>query len=94
MICTDEKDTSVEFLVRVIPRSSRAEIVGEHEEAMNVRLSSPPVDGAANAALIKLFEKKLVVARSSIQIVSGETSKTKRLRVSGVSAEMLGSVVG
>ncbi|MEO8042849.1 MAG: DUF167 domain-containing protein [Acidobacteriota bacterium] len=94
MISIKEKDTSVEFLVRVTPRSSRTEIVGEYDGAVKVRLSSPPVDGAANAELIKLFAKKLGVARSSIQIVSGETSKTKRLRVSGVSAEMLRAVVG
>jgi uncharacterized protein (TIGR00251 family) len=82
-------DNSVTILVRVIPRSSRSEIVGEHDGALKVRLTSPPVDGAANAELIKLFAKKLGVGRSAVEIVSGETSKTKRLKVTGVTAEQL-----
>ena len=82
------------IVVRVIPRSSRSEIVGEHDGTVKVRLTSPPVDGAANAELIKLFAKKLGVAKSSIAITSGETARTKQLRVDGVSAEQLKSVLG
>lgn len=88
-----EKDGAVTFSVRVIPRSSRSEIVGELDGALKVKLASPPVEGAANAELIKLFAKKLGVARSAVTIVSGETSKTKRLRVDGVDAERLESVL-
>ena len=84
-----EKSGAITFTVRVIPRSSRTEIVGEYEGAVKVRLSSPPVDGAANAELIKLFAKKLGVAKSAVAIVSGETSKTKRLTVTGVTAGQL-----
>jgi uncharacterized protein len=87
-------DEAVTFTVRVIPRSSRSEIVGEYDGAIKVRLTSPPVDGAANAELIKLFAKKLGVARSAITIESGESSKTKRLRAAGVTAEELRSVLG
>ena len=61
---------------------------------MKVKLNAPPVDGAANAELIKLFAKALNVARSDITIVSGEASKTKRLRISGVTAERLRSASG
>ena len=82
------------FSVRVVPRSSRSEIVGEHDDAVKVRLSSPPIDGAANAELIRLFAKKLNVARSNISIVSGGTSKTKRLKVIGVTAEQLRNAIG
>ena len=82
-------DTSVTFTVRVVPRSSRSEIVGEMDGAIKVRLTSPPVDGAANAELIKLFAKKLGVARSAVEIVSGPTARTKQMRVNGVSAEQL-----
>ncbi|PYS99336.1 MAG: YggU family protein [Acidobacteria bacterium] len=80
--------------VRVIPRSSRAEIVGEIEGAVKVRVSSPPVDGAANAEIVRLISKKLGVAKSAVAIVSGETSRTKRLRVSGVNAQKLRDVLG
>ena len=87
MIRIREENGTIDFSVRVIPRSSRSEIVGEHDGAMKVRLSAPPVDGAANEELIKLVAKKLSVQKSAVVIVSGETSKTKRLRIDGVSAE-------
>src|SRR5687768_16069367 len=88
----EDKD-SVTITVRVIPRSSASEIVGEYDGAVKVRLTSPPVDGAANAELVKLFAKKLDVSKSAITIPSGETSKTKRLRVAGVTIEKLRTVV-
>ena len=88
-----EEDNSVTFNVRVIPRTSRSEIVGEHNDAIKVRLFSPPVDGAANTELIRLFAKTLGVSKSAVEIVSGETSKTKRLKIAGVTAERLRSVL-
>jgi len=78
---------AITFTVRVIPRSSRSEIVGEHDGALKVRLKAPPVDGAANAELIKLFSKQLGVPKSAVEILTGETSKTKRLRITGATAE-------
>ena len=89
-----EGDGCVVFSVRVVPRSSRSEIVGEHDGALKVKLNAPPVDGAANAELIKLFAKKLNITRSDITIVSGESSKTKRLRAIGVTAAQLRNVIG
>ena len=88
-----EENCDITFTVRVIPRSSRTEIVGEHDGVLKVKLASPPVDGAANAELVKLIAKKLGVPKSAVTIVSGETSKTKRLRVDGVRAEQLRSVL-
>jgi uncharacterized protein len=88
----EDKD-GITITVRVIPRSSRTEIVGEYDGAVKVRVSSPPVDGAANAELIKLFAKTFRVARSAIEILGGETSKTKRLRVTGVAAQKLRNVL-
>ena len=84
-----DRDNGIEFTVRVIPRSSRSEIVGEFDGAVKVRLSSPPVDGAANAELIRLISKKLGISKSSVEIISGETSKTKRLLISGVAEQKL-----
>ena len=77
----------ITFYVRVVPRASRSEIVGEVDGSVKVRLSSPPVDGAANAELVKLLSKRLGVPRSSVAIVSGETSRNKRIRINGVTAE-------
>jgi uncharacterized protein len=72
------------FDVRVVPRASKSEIVGELGGALKIRIASPPVDGAANAQLIKLLSKKLGVAKSDIEIVSGETSKLKKIKIYGL----------
>lgn len=71
--------------MRVIPRASRSEIVGEYDGSLKVKLASPPVDGAANAELIKLFAKKFDVSRGDVEIVSGETSKNKRIKINNLS---------
>ena len=92
MLNIKEDRDSITIPVRVLPRSSVSEIVGVYDGAVKVRLTSPPVEGAANAELIKLFAKKLDVPKSSITIVSGESSRTKRLRVFGVTSEKLRSV--
>lgn len=94
MISVTEKSGGVVFTVRVIPRASRSEVVGEIEGAVKVKLTSPPIDGAANAELIKLFAKRFGVSRSAVEILSGETSKTKQIRIDGVTAEEVLSLAG
>ena len=79
-------DAGVRFAVRVQPRASRSEIVGVHGDAMKVRLSAPPVDGAANAALVELIAEVLGVGRRAVRIVSGESSRSKVVEVEGVTA--------
>jgi uncharacterized protein len=80
-----EMDGSLTFPVRVIPRASRSEVVGEHDGSLKVKLASPPVDGAANAELIRLLAKQFGVSRSDVQIVKGETSKNKRIKIKNLS---------
>lgn len=75
---------AVSFAIRVIPRASLSEIAGEHDGAVKVRLAAPPVDGAANAELIKLLAKRFGVAKSDVAIVAGETSKNKRVKISNI----------
>lgn len=87
MIDITEKDGAVTFAVRVVPRASRTEIAGEMDGSLRVRISSPPVDGAANAELVKFFAKRVGVSRSDVEIVAGHTSKSKLLRINGVTAE-------
>ena len=79
-------DDGVRFAVRVQPRASRSEIVGMHGDAMKVRLSAPPVDGAANEALVELIAAALGVARRAVRIVSGASSRSKVVEVEGVTA--------
>ncbi len=73
------------FVVRVTPRAGRDEVVGWQGEELRVRLRAPPVEGQANEALLRLLASRLDVAPSSIQLVTGATGRTKRLRVTGLS---------
>ena len=68
--------------IHVIPRSSKNEVVGSASDgSLKVRLTAPPVDGQANAALIKLLSEHFKVAKSKIQIVSGERAKKKIIEI-------------
>jgi len=73
--------------VRVVPRASKSEIVGMHEGVLKVRIASAPVDGAANAELVKVLAKHFGIGRSAVEIVSGEASKNKRIRIANMSVE-------
>ncbi|HEU5184961.1 MAG TPA: DUF167 domain-containing protein [Gemmatimonadaceae bacterium] len=77
----------VRFEVRVQPRASRNEVTGEREGALRVRLTAPPVEGAANDALIELLAKALHVAKRDVRIISGVTARTKVVEIDGVTAE-------
>jgi uncharacterized protein (TIGR00251 family) len=79
----------VEFAVRVAPRASRTAVLGVHAGALKVSLTAPPVDGAANAALIAWFAELLGVAKSAIQVVRGEHGRNKNLRITGLTLEQL-----
>ena len=78
MIRFVEKEGNLIFTVRVVPRASKSEIVGEHDGALKVRIASPPVDGAANEELIKFLSKTFGVAKSAVEILSGQTSKPNK----------------
>ena len=89
MISYSEKDGRVTFNVRVVPRASRSEIVGEHDGALRVRITAAPVDGAANEALVRLLALALDVSRTDIAIAAGQTSRLKRVVISGIKPEAL-----
>ena len=76
----------VEIDVRVIPRAAKSGIAGERDGRLLVRLSAPPVEGAANQALIQLFSETLGRPRRAIRIVAGEKSRSKRIAVDGLTA--------
>ena len=73
--------------VRVLPRSSRDEIAGWSDGVLRVRLKAPPVEGRANEALRHLLAERLGVPPRDIVIVTGETSRTKRVRIVGLDIE-------
>ncbi|MBO5781528.1 MAG: DUF167 domain-containing protein [Opitutales bacterium] len=66
---------------RIIPNARKTELAGEYADAVKIKLSAPPVEGKANAELIKFLSKSLGVSKSSIAFVSGETSKDKLLEI-------------
>ena len=86
-------ENSFSFEVRVIPRSSKSEIVGEYDGALKVKLASPPVEGAANDELIKIIAKAFDVPKSAVEISAGHTSKRKMVRISGSDPEKIAAVL-
>lgn len=72
--------------ILVQPRASRTDVVGPHGDEIRIRLAAPPVDGAANKELVRFLARRLRVPRQSITIVSGTSSRHKRIRVSDLSA--------
>jgi uncharacterized protein len=94
LIDITEKDGSITFKVCVVPRSSKSEIVGEHYRSLKVRLTAPPVDGAANAELIKVLAKHFRVSKGDIEIVGGAASKNKRIKIDNLSQSDFERIVG
>ena len=80
--------------MRVVPRASRTELAGAHDGALKIRVAAPPVDGAANAEIIKFLAKTLGVAKSSVEIAGGLTAKTKLIKVSDLSPDELAKSLG
>lgn len=77
--------------VRVIPRASKAGIAGMRGDAILIRLSAPPVEGAANAELIEVLAKALDVSKRAVSIVAGERGRQKRVRIDGMTTELVRS---
>lgn len=69
--------------LHIQPNARRTEFVGLHGEAMKLRLAAPPVDGKANAALCAFLADFCGVPRAAVSLVSGETSRAKRVRIEG-----------
>jgi uncharacterized protein len=85
-VTVDTRASGVRFRVRLQPRASRNEIVGSVDGALRVRVHAPPVDGAANDALVAFLADRLSVARRDVHIVSGASSRMKMIEVDGVTA--------
>ena len=94
MISIQESSGGVTFTVRVHPRAKKNAITGELGDALKLSLTSPPVEGRANEACIEFFANLLKLPRSSVTIASGQTSRRKVIRVSGLSAEEVRMRIG
>jgi uncharacterized protein len=76
----------VRLSLRVQPRASRNEIVGWQDATLKLRVTAPPVDGAANAAIARLLARALGVSPSSISVVKGRQAREKIVEVAGLGA--------
>lgn len=79
-----DAESGAAFPVRVIPRASKNEVEGITGNALKVRLTAPPVEGAANEALIELLAERLKIRKSQIEIVAGQTSQHKMISIVGL----------
>lgn len=73
--------TALLLTVRLQPRASRDEIVGPHGDALKIRITAPPVEGQANAHLVKFLADAFDVSRSQVTLVSGDSARSKQLRI-------------
>ncbi len=93
MSAWQESNGAVTFAVKVVPRASKNQIAGMEGDAVKVRLTAPPVEGKANAALVRFLAETLGVSRAQIEIVTGHASRHKVVRVRGVTAKQIESML-
>ena len=89
MINVTEKDSGIIIPVKVQPNASKERIVGEYNGQLKIAVTAAPEKGKANKAIIKLLAEKLGTKISSIRVISGETSRDKRVFIEGVKASSL-----
>jgi len=82
-------DAAVRFAVRLVPRGGENRVDGVVEGALRVHVAAPPVEGAANDALVRLLARELGVPRAAVRIVSGATARRKIVAVEGVTRTAL-----
>ena len=80
-------DDGIELSVIVVPRSSRCEIAGIHNNALRIKLTSPPVDNEANIQCCDFIAKQLGIAKRQVSIIRGKTARKKTVRIEGVTEQ-------
>ncbi len=81
----DKAAAAVTLSIRIQPRASKNELVRREDGGLKIRLTAPPVDGAANEALIRFLADTLSISKSQVEIISGHTSRDKIVRIHGTS---------
>jgi uncharacterized protein (TIGR00251 family) len=89
MMPIHESSSGVTFAVKVHPRARKSAITGELGDSLKVSLTAPPSEGKANEACIEFFANLLKVPRSSVTIAAGQSSRSKVLRVGGLTAQQV-----
>ena len=93
MIPVRETAQGATFLVRVQPRARKTAVLGVSGDALRIALQAPPVEGRANAALIRFLAEMFQVPRSVITIASGEHGRNKRVAVAGSTAAQIAAIL-
>jgi hypothetical protein len=88
------KGAAITLKIHLHPRASRDEIVGLHGDALKVRITAPPIEGRANLALQRFIAKKLNLSASQVEIMAGQRSREKILKISGVTHEDVEKALG
>lgn len=89
-----ETEGAVSFEVRLLPRAPRTQIAGQQAGAIKLRVKAPPVDGKANDECVRFFAELVGAPRRSVSIVKGHRSRSKVVRISGVSTERVRKALG
>jgi len=86
-----DHDGAVRVSIYVQPRASRTEVVGEHGDAIKLRVAAPPVEGEANREVVRFLSKLLGVSAASVELVSGENSRRKVVELRGLTVDFVRS---
>lgn len=89
MIDIRETATGASLAVRLQPKAKKAAILGELDGALKLAVTAPPIEGRANEACIRFLAELLNVARSSVTIAAGASSRNKVVRIEGLTAEQV-----
>lgn len=89
--CAIERTEGVEIRIHLQPRASNTEIVGLYGEAVKIRVAAPPVDGRANGELCRFLARQLGVPQESVQVISGVSSRQKRVFIRGRTLTEIGA---
>ena len=94
MVSIQDTPNGATFAVKIHPRGRKNAITGELGDALKLSLTAPPVEGRANQACIEFLANLLNLPRSSVTIASGQNSRKKLIRVSGISADAVRKRLG
>jgi hypothetical protein len=88
------EEAAITFKVHLQPRASQEEIVGVHGDAVKVRVTASPLEGKANKALTRFIAEKLNISSSQVEIIVGQRSREKLLRITGISRAAVEQALG
>ena len=89
MVGVTETDSGISLLLKVQPNAKKNSIVGKHGDRLKISVTAPPDKGKANKAVIKLMARELEVKASQISVISGQTSRDKKVQIKGISLKDL-----